>query len=157
VGPALERRPATEAVAIMEPEGCGLLREVVSMAREAYLAARKTESVFVRIIFMKPMLSSSQNTFREEIPALAKKTSSLPYSFRASATTDLTSSSSAASNCRACMSTPGYKLSSSLLCSARCEFAKSQMYTAFAPWRANWCAEARPMPRGELAPASCLF
>ena len=40
--PALERRPATEAVAMMEPEGYGLEGEVRCMAREACLDARKT-------------------------------------------------------------------------------------------------------------------
>ena len=40
--PALERRPATEAVAIIEPEGCGFRLEVRSMALEACLVARKT-------------------------------------------------------------------------------------------------------------------
>ena len=34
--------PATEAVAIIEPEGEGLDDEVRDMALEAYLAARKT-------------------------------------------------------------------------------------------------------------------
>lgn len=41
-GPALERRPATEAVAIIEPEEVGLKGDVRSMALAAYLAARKT-------------------------------------------------------------------------------------------------------------------
>ena len=40
--PALERRPATEAVARMEPEGEGLEGEGWSMAAEACLVARKT-------------------------------------------------------------------------------------------------------------------
>lgn len=40
--PALERRPATEAVAIMEPDGCGLECEVRRIAFAAYLLARKT-------------------------------------------------------------------------------------------------------------------
>ena len=40
--PALERRPATEAVAIMEPPGWGLVGEVWSMARAACLVAMKT-------------------------------------------------------------------------------------------------------------------
>ena len=40
--PALERRPATEAVARMEPEGCGLEGDGRRMAAEACLVARKT-------------------------------------------------------------------------------------------------------------------
>lgn len=40
--PALERRPATDAVAIMEPEGCGLESEGWRMALAACLVARKT-------------------------------------------------------------------------------------------------------------------
>ena len=40
--PALERRPATEAVARMEPEGWGLDGEGRRMAAEACLVARKT-------------------------------------------------------------------------------------------------------------------
>ena len=40
--PALERRPATEAVARMEPWGEGLVADVWSMAAEACLMARKT-------------------------------------------------------------------------------------------------------------------
>ena len=40
--PALERRPATEAVAIIEPDGRGFEGEVVSMAQEACFVARKT-------------------------------------------------------------------------------------------------------------------
>ena len=42
LGPAFERRPATEAVAMMEPDGCGLEGEVRRMAPAAYLVARKT-------------------------------------------------------------------------------------------------------------------
>lgn len=41
------------------------------------------------------------------IPALAKKISSLPYVLTASSTTDLTASSSAASNFRVWISTDG--------------------------------------------------
>ena len=40
--PALDRRPATEAVAMMEPEGWGFWGEVTSIAFAAYLVARKT-------------------------------------------------------------------------------------------------------------------
>lgn len=40
--PALERSPATDAVAMMEPEGVGLDFEVLSMAFAAYLVAKKT-------------------------------------------------------------------------------------------------------------------
>ena len=40
--PAFERIPATEAVAIMLPEGWGLDSEVWSIARAACLVARKT-------------------------------------------------------------------------------------------------------------------
>ena len=40
--PALERRPATEAVARMEPEGWCFEGEVWSMAAEACLVAMKT-------------------------------------------------------------------------------------------------------------------
>lgn len=42
LGPAFERSPATDAVAMMEPEGVGLDFEVFSMAFAAYLVARKT-------------------------------------------------------------------------------------------------------------------
>lgn len=42
VEPALERRPATEAVAMMEPEGWGFDAEVCCMAVEACLVAKKT-------------------------------------------------------------------------------------------------------------------
>ena len=41
---------------------------------------------------------------------------------------------------------------SSRLCVSRCEGEKSQRKIARAPWRANWCAEARPIPSGEFAP-----
>lgn len=40
--PALERRAATEAVAIMEPDGVGFEGEVLSMALDACLVARNT-------------------------------------------------------------------------------------------------------------------
>lgn len=42
LGPALERRPATDAVAIMEPDGCGLEDDVWRIALAACLVARKT-------------------------------------------------------------------------------------------------------------------
>lgn len=42
LGPALERRPARDAVAIMEPDECGLEGEVFCMALAACLVARKT-------------------------------------------------------------------------------------------------------------------
>lgn len=40
--PAFERSPATDAVAMMEPEGVGFDFEVFSIAFAAYLVARKT-------------------------------------------------------------------------------------------------------------------
>ena len=42
LGPAFERSPATDAVAIMEPEGVCFDFEVLSMAFAAYLVAKKT-------------------------------------------------------------------------------------------------------------------
>lgn len=49
-GPALERRPAMDAVAMMEPDEVGLEGEVRSIAFAAYLAARKTLSNKARLI-----------------------------------------------------------------------------------------------------------
>lgn len=138
------------------PPGYGFEDEVLRIAMLAYFAARNTERALVRSMFMNPAESSSQNTFPEEIPAFAKKTSSRPYVSRASCTTFLTEGSSAASKTRVWMSTEGYRLASSRLCRSRCEEEKSQMYTARAPWRANWWAEARPMPMGELAPVMIM-
>lgn len=40
--PPFERSPATDAVAMMEPEGVGFDFEVFSIAFAAYLVARKT-------------------------------------------------------------------------------------------------------------------
>ena len=48
--PALERRPATEAVAIIEPPEVGLTAVVWSMPRAACLVARKTLKGGVRIL-----------------------------------------------------------------------------------------------------------
>lgn len=42
LGPAFERSPATDAVAMMEPEEVGFDFEVFSIAFAAYLIARKT-------------------------------------------------------------------------------------------------------------------
>jgi hypothetical protein len=107
VGPAFERRPATDAVAMIEPPGYGFAALVTSIARDACLAARKTESVFVLSIFMKLSGVSSQKTEPEEMPALAKKTSRRPYVSRASCTTALTEGSSEASKVRVWMVTLG--------------------------------------------------
>ena len=75
-----------------------------------------------------------------------------PYSFSASSTTPLTEASSAASKRRACTSTAGYSAFSSRLCVSRCSPLKSHRNTAFAPFWANWCAVARPIPSALLAP-----
>jgi hypothetical protein len=63
---------------MIEPDGYGFDADVFNMARLAYFAAKKTDKAFVFITFMKPALSSSQNTFPLAMPALAKKTSRRP-------------------------------------------------------------------------------
>lgn len=135
LGPALERRPATEAVAIMEPDGRGLEGEVRRMAFAAYLVARKTLfeaidrisclsrrrcvavhspraqaylSTFVLIVFMNSSPSISVKTLlAPTVAAFANMISSLPYRSTASSTTFLTAPSSAASNPRQWTSTAG--------------------------------------------------
>lgn len=96
----MDFRPATLAVPMMLPPGYGFCSEVLSMAREPYFAARKTDKALVFMTFMKPALSSSQNTLPLLMPAFAKKTSNLPYLSSASCTTFLTEGSSEASKVR---------------------------------------------------------
>lgn len=98
--PALERSPATEAVAMMEPEGWGLVVGWVRrMAGGQCLRARKTLDgwalvaerfmqgerivdlkTFVLIVFINSSSDMSENIFipAPTTPALAKKMSSLP-------------------------------------------------------------------------------
>lgn len=121
LGPAFERSPATDAVAMMEPEEVGFDFEVCSMAFAAYLIARKTLVVlmtwsamigleptvlskgfhlrtFVLIVFMNSSPSISWKVlFNPIIPAFANMMSNLPYFSRASSTVSLTAASSAPS------------------------------------------------------------
>lgn len=158
----------------MLPDGYFLASDVSIIAGAAYFAARCTlylcqlvtyESTIRKIYLTTFVLSvasiSSALIFEKTLccpttPAFAKKISSLPYLFTASATTPLTASSSAASNSRAWMSQDGYSDCSSRLCVSRCSGLKSQMYTAFAPFWANWCADALPIPSGELVPVHAV-
>ena len=62
--PALERRPATEAVARMEPEGWGLEAERRRMAAEACLVARKTLCRGQRLVLCGTIMGGSLVDFR---------------------------------------------------------------------------------------------